>query len=59
VIRKLRVRFWLLMMSVAFSTTGYGSRWYLFCVRRASDATDWGPPLTSDGSDGNDGEAPF
>lgn len=44
-IRKLRLHFWLCAMDVLARLGLFGRRPYLFCVRRASDATDWGPPL--------------
>jgi hypothetical protein len=55
-IRRLRLRFWLRMMDVARVLWGFGSRPYIWCLERASDATDWG-----DGADcsGGTGEEPF
>lgn len=51
-----RLRFWLFTMDVARVLFGFGSPQYLWCLRRASDATDWG-----DGADcsGGTGEEPF
>jgi hypothetical protein len=38
-----RLRFWLLAMDFAHAIGAH--RLYLFTVSRASDATDWGPPI--------------
>ena len=38
----MRLRFWLFATDVVAFCGGYGSPVYLWCVRRASGATDWG-----------------
>jgi len=37
-----RLHFWLLAMDVVAWGGGFGSKLYLWCVGKASDATDWG-----------------
>ena len=49
------LRFWLLAMDAVAACGGFGSRLYLWCVGRASGATDYGPALAPD--DGS--EVPF
>lgn len=44
-VRRIRQRFWLLAMDVVHACgCGMGSHAYLFALRKASDATDWGEP---------------
>lgn len=37
----MRLRLWLLAMDALAFFGGFGSRAYLWCVGKASDATDW------------------
>ena len=39
-----RLRLWLLAMDAIAVCGGFGSRLYLWAVRRASDAIDWSAP---------------
>ena len=52
------LRFWLLAMDVTRAVFGFGSRPYSWCLRKASDATDWGPALPPDEED-EESEVPF
>lgn len=40
----MRLRFWLLAMDIAYYLGGMRSAPYLWCLRRASDATVWERP---------------
>jgi hypothetical protein len=51
--KRARIRFWLAMLDVAHALRA-PLPVYLWIVARASNATDWGPPL-----DARDGEGPW
>lgn len=44
-LRTLRRRFWFAVMDAANHAHGWCRDLYLYAVGKASDATDWGPPL--------------
>jgi len=46
----LRLRFWLTVLDIAH-TLRLPRSWYLWIVGKASDATDWGPPVDAAGGD--------